>query len=165
VNILGVEPVIGRLRPKAPGARMRRTVMKGHCLCGFVQYEANGECFNQTSCHCSICRRASGAPFVAWFSVRSAAFRVLSGQPASFRSSAHGTRTFCPRCGTALTFQSSHFPDEIDVTICSLDDPALISPKDHTWFSAKLSWLRLADELPAFAEDRPSEEPRSPHGL
>jgi hypothetical protein len=23
--------------------------------------------FNETNCHCSICRRTTGAPFVAWF--------------------------------------------------------------------------------------------------
>jgi hypothetical protein len=45
-----------------------------------------------------------------------ATFRFLSGTPSSFRSSDHGTRTFCPHCGTPLTFRSAHFPDEIDVT-------------------------------------------------
>ena len=121
---------------------------RGGCCCGSVRYEADGTPFEETNCHCSICRRASGAPFVAWFTVRPADFRIAAGEPASFRSSDHGTRTFCSRCGTPLTFASTLFPDEIDVTTCSLDDPEALPPKDHTWTSSQLSWTRGSDELP-----------------
>jgi len=129
-------------------------MMNGHCFCGFVRYEVEGTRSNETNCHCSICRRASGAPFVAWFTVSIAGFRFLSGEPASFQSSDHGTRTFCPRCGTPITFRSTNFPDEVDVTICSLEAPEQVPPKDHTRTSSKLSWIRLADGLPDFAEER-----------
>jgi hypothetical protein len=129
-------------------------MMKGHCFCGFVSYGAEGTRSNETNCHCSICRRVSGAPFVAWFTVPIAGFRFLSGEPVSFRSSDHGTRTFCPRCGTPITFRSTHFPDEIDVTTCSLEEPEGVPPKDHTRTSSKLSWVRLADHLPEFSEER-----------
>ena len=126
----------------------------GHCSCGFIRYRVDGVRSNETNCHCSICRRGSAAPFVAWFSVPSSGFSVLSGQPATFRSSDHGTRTFCPRCGTPLTFRSTRFPDDVDITICSLDDPEDVAPKDHTRVSSKLSWVRLDDELPVFKEER-----------
>lgn len=122
--------------------------MEGRCFCGFVSYRASGQPFDETNCHCTICRRTSGAPFVAWFSVRRAAFAFLAGAPASFRSSAHGTRTFCPRCGTPLTFQSAHSPDEIDVTICSLDEPERLAPRDHTQTATRLPWVALG-ALPA----------------
>jgi hypothetical protein len=128
--------------------------MMGHCFCGFIRYRADGVRSNETNCHCSICRRVSAAPFVAWFTVPSSSFQVLSGQPTTFRSSDHGTRTFCPRCGTPLTFRSSLLPDEVDITICSLDDPEQVPPKDHTRVSSRLSWVRLDDQLPVFAEDR-----------
>ena len=60
--------------------------MKGGCYCGRVRYEAAGAPFNETNCHCSICRRTTGAPFVAWFSVARDRFRFASGQPTLFRS-------------------------------------------------------------------------------
>ena len=129
--------------------------MRGQCLCGFVSYEAQGTPKQETSCHCSLCRRSAGAPFVSWFTVRRDDFRVTSGEPATFRSSDHATRAFCPRCGTQLTFQSTHFPDEIDVTICSLDEPELVRPRDHTFASSRLSWDLLGDGLPAFPKERP----------
>jgi hypothetical protein len=127
--------------------------MQGGCFCRFVRYEADGLPFDQTNCHCSICRRTSGAPFVSWFSVARTDLRFTAGQPHELRSSEHGTRTFCPRCGTPLTFWSTRFPDQIDVTIGSLDDPESVRPRDHTQTSTALSWVRLGD-LPAFAESR-----------
>ena len=129
-------------------------MIEGRCFCGFVRYAAEGAPRDETNCHCSICRRTSGAPFVAWATVPAASFRVLAGLPHSFRSSEHGTRTFCPRCGTPLTFRSDHSPDEIDVTIGSLVDPGSLPPKDHTHTGSKLPWVVLADGLPAYPGSR-----------
>ena len=128
---------------------------EGACFCGFLRYQARGTPSNETNCHCSICRRSSGAPYVTWFTIPSAEFRFTSGEPASFQSSEHGTRTFCPRCGTPLTFRSSHLPDEVDVTTCSLEDPERLPPRDHSRTSSRLSWVELGDTLPAFPNARP----------
>lgn len=132
-------------------------MMYGGCLCGSIRYAADSVPFQETLCHCTICRRASGAPFVAWFTVAAASFQFVSGEPATFRSSEHGTRTFCGRCGTPLTFRSSRTPEEVDVTAGSLDDPQIVPPKDHTHTSSKLSWVHCPDGLPAFPGSRTSE--------
>jgi hypothetical protein len=151
-----IAPPIVLLRPSARLAgALGFVAMDGGCACGFVRYRADGAPFHETLCHCSICRRTTGAPAVAWFSVRLSDFRFLLGSPQGHRSSEHGTRSFCPRCGTQLTFQSSHFPDEIDVTTCSLDEPERVPPKDLTYASSKLSWAERAAELPAFPRARP----------
>ena len=34
----------------------------GGCMCGAVRYEASGERFSVTHCHCLSCRRHTGAP-------------------------------------------------------------------------------------------------------
>ena len=130
--------------------------MEGGCFCGFVRYRVEGPFSFETNCHCMICRRTSGAPFVTWFTVSTDRFALLAGAPAAFASSDHGSRTFCPRCGTPLTFRSAKEIDVIDVTTCSLDDPAAVPPRDHTRTSARLPWLALCDGLPAFPEQRSS---------
>ena len=130
-------------------------MLRGGCFCGAVRYEAEGEPWHETVCHCSICRRTTGAPVVAWFTVKTADFRIVAGEPARFRSSASATRTFCTACGTALTFRSDDHGDEIDVTTCSLDDPERLPPKSHTWRASGLSWEKSADGLPAYPEERP----------
>ena len=128
--------------------------MEGGCFCGAVRYRVDAVPFHETSWHCSICRRTSGAPYVAWMSVRRAEFRILAGDPARFRSSSVATRSFCARCGTPLTFEHDAWPDELDVTICSLDAPEAVPPKDHTWVSSRLSWVPLQDGLPQYPEAR-----------
>ncbi len=129
-------------------------MLKGGCLCGHVRYEAGGTPFHSTICHCSMCRRAAGAPMVAWFSVPRAEYRVVAGKPTKFASSANARRTFCPRCGTTLTFEAAYAPDEIDITTVSLDDPEAMPPADHTQASSRLSWVRVDDGLPAYPELR-----------
>jgi hypothetical protein len=129
--------------------------LEGGCFCGRIRYEISGESFNRTNCHCSICRRTSGAPFVAWFTVKRPNFRWLRGEPATFQSSSKATRSFCRDCGTPLAFMHVNFVGEIDVTTCSLDAPADLPPVDHVRTSSKLPWIKLADGLPEHAEARP----------
>jgi hypothetical protein len=129
-------------------------MLKGGCFCGRIRYEAAGTPFHETNCHCSICRRTAGAPFVSWFSVPRSQFRFVSGEPARFRSTPKATRSFCPQCGTQLTFGHEDFPDEIDVNTCTLDDPDSVPSKDHTWTSSKLRWIKLADNLPEYPQGR-----------
>ena len=124
------------------GSRLRGsdTMLTGGCFCDAVRYTVTGTPFNATNCHCSICRRTAGAPFVAWLSVRPDEFHLERGEPTRFQSSAQGERSFCARCGTQLTFRSAGL-DEVDVTIASLDDPELVPPADNTRTSSRLSWI------------------------
>jgi hypothetical protein len=92
---------------------------------------------------------------VAWFTVPRSTYRLVAGEPKQYISSPGVTRTFCPRCGTSLTFETDEFPDEIDVTTASLDDPEAMPPDDHTRTATQLRWVRLADGLPAYPDRRP----------
>lgn len=129
-------------------------MLNGGCYCGAIRYRVAERISHPTNCHCEICRRTTGAPCVAWFSVPSADFALLAGTPTLFRSSSHATRSFCPTCGTQLTFVDDATPGETDITIGSLDDPDSVAPHDHTFTSGKLAWLKLADGLPAYRRSR-----------
>jgi hypothetical protein len=132
--------------------------LTGGCLCGAIRYRANGTPRHVTHCHCITCRRASGAPFVTWFTVDETAFAWTQGTPVSYRSSASAERSFCPRCGTQLAFREAHRTGEVDVTAASLDDPAALQPQDHTWVSRKLPWIAIEDHLPRHDTVRPDDE-------
>jgi hypothetical protein len=129
-------------------------MMTGGCYCGAIRYRLSGQIVSATICHCEDCRRTTGAPCVAWLSVPFAQFTLLAGTPTQFRSSSHATRTFCPNCGTQLTFVDDASPDEIDITTCSLDEPDGVPPRDHTFTSSRLAWLKLADALPQYRRSR-----------
>jgi hypothetical protein len=128
--------------------------IEGGCLCGAVRYRAWGTAYGITHCHCQSCRRASGAPFVTWAGFDSNKFNFTQGQPATYASSQNVLRTFCSRCGTALTYQRLDLPDSIDVTLGSMDDPEQLEPEDHTWTESKLSWIVPGDHLPSYARER-----------
>jgi catechol 2,3-dioxygenase-like lactoylglutathione lyase family enzyme len=126
---------------------------EGGCLCGALRYRATGAASLATLCHCTSCRRAAGAPAVAWVTFAADAFGFTSGEPVLFRSSPPVVRAFCGRCGTPLTYRHDAFPQAIDVTTASLDEPERCPPVDHTWVSERLRWWR--------PEPRWSEFPRS----
>jgi hypothetical protein len=86
--------------------------------------------------------------------VRAADLRWTQGAPALYRSSPSVERSFCGRCGTQLAYQIDAYPDEIDLTTGSLDDPAALPPLDHTYTSQRLPWLNVSDTLPRFARTR-----------
>ena len=130
----------------------RPEVLTGGCLCGAVRYEAAAPPFHSTLCHCADCRRAAGAGPVAWFTVPRDAFRFVGGAPVAYASSPGVTRRFCGACGTSLTFEA--VPGEVDVTTCSLDDPGLVPPGDHTQAAGRLPWDALGDGLPVFPGGR-----------
>jgi hypothetical protein len=134
-------------------------MLTGGCFCRFVRYRIDAAPFHEANCHCTICRRTSGAAFVTWFTVPSRAFTLASGEPSSFASSDEGTRTFCPRCGTPLTFTSRRTEGEIDVTTSSLDDPAQVPPKFDIYVGDKVPWVALDGRLPSYAGERQATIP------
>ncbi len=130
-------------------------VIAGGCLCGAVRYEASAPPYNITHCHCSDCRRGSGAAFVTWASFPRKGFRWTGSTVRPRELSWAGRlRSFCPECGTPLTFLAGADATEVDVTVCSFDQPDAVTPADHTWTDDRLPWMRLADGLPAYGRER-----------
>ncbi len=123
---------------------------KGQCHCGAVRYEMPAETVHQALCHCSDCRRHSGAPMVAWGLVPSDQLKI-EGETREYASSEHGRRHFCPACGTSLFYTSEQvFPGQTDVQIATLDDPDAIQPKAQIQVAERIGWMKGAHALPEF---------------
>ncbi len=134
---------------------MNVKIFRGGCLCGAIRYETSGRPYNVTHCHCTDCRRSSGAPFVTWASFRRDEFRFTQGQLRELPWAGH-SRFFCPLCGTLLLFTADSEIDEVDATVCSFDQAEAFTPGDHTWVEDRLPWIQLADDLPSYAQKRES---------
>jgi hypothetical protein len=119
-----------------------------------VRYRAEGDATHATLCHCASCRRAAGAPVVAWVTFPLARFAFTRGEPVRHRSSPPVERAFCGACGTPLTYRHAAHADEVDVTVASLDEPDAFPPADHTWTSERIAWLELGEGLPRHARSR-----------
>ncbi len=133
---------------------MTEPVHEGGCACGAVRYRVSGTPSNSMICHCRSCRRAAAAPVVPWLTFPKAAFVYTCGMPTAFHSSEPVTRSFCPVCGTPLTYEHRDNAATIDITTCSLDDPEAFAPTHHSWLSDDLSWVRFGDGRPGYPEWR-----------
>ena len=119
---------------------------RGQCHCGAVRYEMPMETGHRALCHCTDCRRHSGAPMVAWALVRKDELKI-EGETREYASSEHGRRHFCPQCGTGLFYTSEAvFPGQIDVQLATLDDPDAIAPDVQIQLADRIGWMdRLGD--------------------
>ena len=124
--------------------------IEGGCLCGALRYRASGPLEGVTHCHCTLCRRWSGAVAVTWFTVPLGRFALLKGEFATYESSDHGRRHYCGACATQLAFWSSQRPGEIDITLGTLDAPEAHPASYHVYTTSRLPWLRLDEHLPTY---------------
>lgn len=132
-------------------------MLAGGCHCQQVRYEVDEPFFHKTNCHCTLCRRTSGAPLMTWFTVRRQRIRWVKGSPARYTSTDIAIRLFCRDCGTHLAFEHQRYPNETDVTVGSLDQPDAIAPEDDSHIADKLPWVRLDPSLPSYPGARPDD--------
>jgi hypothetical protein len=127
--------------------------VKGSCLCGGVSYAVDDGGFGRVvNCHCSMCRKATGAAFRTRASVKPAAFHWLAGEElvSRYQSSPGETRTFCRVCGATLaTFLADR---EVGLPLGTLDDDPVVRPSAHVFVDSKAAWFEIADGLPQFSE-------------
>ncbi len=126
------------------------TSAEGGCLCSAVRYRVGGTPSYSIVCHCNTCRKACGAPSVAWLTFARHEFQLLRGTPRAFNSSPGVLRKFCETCGTALTFESERYPASIDVTTASMDDAGLFPPTREVWLEHKIVWEAPNSQLAAY---------------
>lgn len=119
----------------------------GHCLCGAVRFDYEGEVLTCVHCHCESCRRATSSPFTTWITVQRENFCWTSALPKQYASSPGVTRTFCPTCGSPMSYENIANPNEIDIYAASLDDYATIQPQRHDFWSERVNWVHVADVL------------------
>lgn len=126
------------------------TVTKGHCLCGAVTFEFTGTPIWCGHCHCESCRRATASPFTTWVGVRRDACRFTGVAPLVRQSSAGVRRSFCPTCGSPISFESERWPNETHLYAALLDRPEQVAPQFHVYVAEKLPWITLNDGLPQY---------------
>ena len=134
---------------------MPEAIYAGGCSCGAVRYSVDAPLGKLCWCHCTSCRRASGAAAVPWGTCATSAFRVTRGALALYRSSERVRRGFCAACGTSLTYQHEDRPAEIDITLATLADAAEVAPESHVWVEDKLPWEMIGDGLPQYPRGFP----------
>ena len=81
--------------------------VEGSCLCGAVTLKAAEVAPHFTACHCEICRKWGGGPYLAVSCTSEVRF---DGEEhvGVFDSSQWAERGFCTKCGTHLFYRLKH---------------------------------------------------------
>jgi len=134
--------------------------LSGGCACGAVRYRLKSEPFDAGWCHCRTCQLVSGAPALVFATVPAGDLVFTQGEDKvkCFKSSHFGSRRFCGECGTPFTMEVDHQPETVDFTLASLDDPGLVEPGFHIFWSSKVPWFDPGDDPQARA--LPPRNPR-----
>ncbi len=129
---------------------MSNSRVDGACLCGAVAFHIELPTSACVHCHCTMCQRNHGAGYVTWIALPMAQLTFDQGEQelVRYESSAHGSRSFCSRCGTSLLCVSSQRPDEVDIPLANLVGEIDRKPQLHIYFSDRASWTHVDDGLP-----------------
>jgi hypothetical protein len=122
----------------------------GQCACGDIRFTIVSEPLNSNYCHCSICRKHTGAPILLGAKFHRDDVRV-EGEWTEWRSSDDGVRCFCGRCGSSLFYRFESMPELLEVMVGVINDARGIDPKFHLFVEQQIPWFNVKDELPRYA--------------
>jgi hypothetical protein len=120
---------------------------QGHCNCGAVSFEISTPISQVFVCHCSICRRYTGANGIAVIIVGNDAFRWLRGedQIAMWKKpNAEWESWFCRTCGSALPGRNDPARMFVPAGLISEGGEAL-KVAHHIFVGSKAAWDEIGD--------------------
>ncbi len=120
---------------------MSEDTYEGRCLCGAVQFKAEGAPKWVLWCHCESCRRHSGAPASVFVSFAHDAVSMTSGEIAKYESSPGVERGFCARCGSTLTCTNPKLPNETHFHIGAFERAAELAPTGEFFGNERMPWF------------------------
>ncbi|WP_409432216.1 GFA family protein [Litorimonas sp. RW-G-Af-16] len=127
--------------------------LTGHCLCGQVSFEADGDIVMQGNCHCTDCQQVSGSAFATLVFVKEDAV-TITGETKRFE---HGvdsgnklTKDFCTTCGSQMFGGNVGRPGMVALKAGSINEKEHIKPQFNVYASRKLDCVILDDTIPAF---------------
>lgn len=131
--------------------------VSGSCLCGAVTFHVEGAVSDVVACYCSMCRKASGGAFGAFFvALRKDVTWHGDDHLTVFESSPKLVRAFCSHCGTAMTGANLIEPDDtIILAANALDCSADVRIVAHEHVASRARWDRDADQVRRFDDAFP----------
>jgi hypothetical protein len=127
-------------------------MLAGECLCRTVGYEVADEFGYALNCHCSDCRRATGAAFKPFAGIARDKFSVVRGEnDLMIYGGDTGHDAHCRKCGSLLysVVRQGAF---VHVTLGTLIDDPAIRPTAHIFVGSMAPWFAITDDLPQYRE-------------
>ncbi len=143
--------------PEKPTSR----TLSGKCLCGAVHYEVADEFAYALNCHCSNCRRTTGAAFKPLAGIKRHKLRVTKGEPdLMLYGDATNHDAHCKRCGSLL-YSLVRDGAFVHLAMGTLRDDPTMRPTAHIFTGLKAPWFTISDDLPQYEGHIPAAKPGS----
>ena len=128
--------------------------VSGSCICEAVRYEV-AEIKLVGNCHCTICKKLTGASFSIVAIVGEDDFAVIQGSShlQAYQVNDNGRKYFCGICGSPIYNLNKKYPGNKMVCVGSFDNPALVAPSVNVHCENKLPWVSSIETLKNFERD------------
>jgi hypothetical protein len=130
--------------------------LRGSCLCGGVQFEITGRYSAIGQCHCSKCRKVSGAASNAVLYAAAGSLHWTAGENLvrEFRLPDGWGPAFCGTCGSPLPKRDSSGKIYY-VPAGLLDDDPGVRVERHIFVGSKAPWDEIGGGALQFEDDDP----------
>jgi len=128
-------------------------MLKGRCLCGINGFVVHGPVSGISLCHCSMCRRASGAGSAGHVLALAEDIHWSHTGPHSHIQLASGYgRPFCSKCGSPLP-EVVHDGAYCRIPVGLLDDHFDLHVTEHIFVGSAACWEH--QDAPRYQGDGP----------
>ena len=120
-------------------------MIRGSCLCRAFQFEIDGRISEIHRCHCSVCRKGTGAGAMAVLATAARSFTWVCGEKEirTFQRPSGWRVAFCPTCGTPAPGLSPN-GKVWSIPVGCLDDDPGVNVARHIFVASKASWDSIA---------------------
>ncbi len=134
-------------------------MIRGSCLCGGFQFEIHGRVSDLHRCHCSICRKATGAGAIATLATARKSFRWVRGEQTilNFDRPSGWTTSFCPTCGNPAPHLHENGKIWLIPAGCLDDDPGT-RVAEHIFVASIASWDSVSPGAAEYDEWGPEDQ-------
>lgn len=140
--------VFGMTGSKNSNAR----ILIGECYCRAVRFEVADEFSYAMNCHCSNCRRTTGAAFKPFAGIPHDKLRIVRGGDLRMIFGDETTHdAHCAHCGSLL-YSRVREGEWVHVAMGTLVDAPSIRPSAHIFVGSKAPWYDITDNLPQYRE-------------
>lgn len=124
---------------------------RGSCLCGEVAFEVDGPLGRFLNCHCSRCRKATGAAHSSEVILKAQALRWLRGEASVARFDLPNARSFatafCKTCDSPMPHLTRSGREAI-IHAGAFDERLGASPDRHVHWASRAEWYVHGNEIP-----------------
>lgn len=127
------------------------SVHQGGCLCGAFRFETHSAPVSVSLCHCRMCAKHTGAPFVM-LAVYPAEAVSISGETYGYQSSEGVNRRGCAKCGATvyIAVGSGENIEKVEIYVGAMDEPKSFTPEYEIFDVHRPDWLPSLPEVPTY---------------